>query len=288
MRLLVLMLALALAAVAQNTKMLMSSGELAGLLQDPALVLLHVGSEKDYGEGHIAGSRLIQLSDISVTGESGLRMQLPAVAELVKTLGKYGITGTSRIVVYAAGESIQSATRVWFTLDYLGLGDRAALLDGGLLLWKAEGRTVTSEATAAAKETTFEARPRVDVVVDAAWIADHLQRAGSMQLYDARLPEFYSGASNSGMARAGRIPQAVNVPYPSLLANGRFKPADELRTLLGAKADVPVVTYCHIGMQATVPYFVARYLGLAPRLYDGSFQDWSSRSELPVETSPQR
>ena len=40
-----------------------------------------------------------------------------------------------------------------------------------------------------------------------------------------------------------------------------------------------------IGQQASLLYFVARYLRYDAHLYDGSFQDWSNRSELPVEKS---
>jgi thiosulfate/3-mercaptopyruvate sulfurtransferase len=47
-----------------------------------------------------------------------------------------------------------------------------------------------------------------------------------------------------------------------------------------------VVAYCHIGQQATVVYFVARYLGYDARLYDGSWEDWSAHTELPAEISP--
>jgi thiosulfate/3-mercaptopyruvate sulfurtransferase len=108
-----------------------------------------------------------------------------------------------------------------------------------------------------------------------------------VHLLDARLPEFYSGANAGGMPRAGHIPGARNVPFTSVLGkNGKLKPSRTLRAILnagGGQKPALTVSYCHIGQQATVLYFVARYLGLQARLYDGSFQDWSRRSELPVE-----
>jgi thiosulfate/3-mercaptopyruvate sulfurtransferase len=101
-------------------------------------------------------------------------------------------------------------------------------------------------------------------------------------LVDARTPEFYSGASAGSMQRAGHIPGARSVPFVTLFtASGTFKSASELRQILGSGSE-PLVTYCHIGQQATVPYFAARLLGLEARLYDGSFQEWSGRGELPV------
>ncbi len=276
---------LTLPAVAEDAKMLTTTDQLQSMLRDKSLVLLHVGGDKDYAEGHIPGARLLRLTDISVTGEGGMRMQLPPVADLVKAFGRHGVTDTSKIVLYPAGESIQSATRAWFTLDYLGVGDRASLLDGGLMLWKAQGRPVSTEPAPEVAATTFRVQPNPDAVVDAAWLTYRLGKPEmKMQLYDARLPQYYSGVDAGGMPRAGHIPEAKNVPYSTMVAEDRrLKPASELEQLLAAKKDGPVVTYCHIGMQATVPYFVARYLGYSARLYDGSFQDWSARTELPLE-----
>ena len=92
------------------------------------------------------------------------------------------------------------------------------------------------------------------------------------------------------MPRGGHIPKAKNIPFSSLVeeGNNRFKSATALRELF-SQADVKtgssVATYCHIGQQASLLYFVARYLGYDAHVYDGSFEDWSSRSELPVEKS---
>jgi thiosulfate/3-mercaptopyruvate sulfurtransferase len=161
------------------------------------------------------------------------------------------------------------------------LGDRAALLDGGLAAWRGEGRPL-STVTPPIAPATFTSRPRLEAVADADWLRSRL---GDVTLLDARTPDFHSGANAGGMPRAGHIPGARNIPFNTLWnAERKWKPAAALREMLPAAR--PVVTYCHIGQQATVLYFAARYLGLEARLYDGSFQDWSSRAELPVESAP--
>jgi thiosulfate/3-mercaptopyruvate sulfurtransferase len=269
------------AAVSSAQGLLVSDEWLAGRLGGESLVILHVGSPRDYQAGHIPGARLVALSDISVTGERGLRLELPPVSKLEEAFGKLGVADSSRVVVYAGTESMQSATRVWFTLDYLGAGGRTSLLDGGLGLWRAHGRPLSTEMPCV-EPRRFTARPRPELVVDADWVRQHL-RDSNVTVLDARAPEFYTGANAGEMPRAGHIPGARNVPFGSTLDDQRrLKPADSLRKAIGADGKL-VVAYCHIGQQATLLYFAARYLGLEARLYDGSFQDWSSRPELPVE-----
>lgn len=280
-----LLSALMLLPSAAFAQMLVPAGWLAEHRSDRDIVILHVGTDKDYSAGHIPGARLVTLSDISITGERGLRLELPPVDSLLQALGRLGVSDYSRVVVYAGTESVQSATRVWFTLDYLGLGGRASLLDGGLAQWRAENRALSSETPQVAP-ANFTPHPRPEVVVAADWINGHLKDE-SVKIIDARLPEFYSGANAGNMPRAGRIPGAVSAPFTSFLdENRRFKSKEELAALLkaaGAGKDRTLVSYCHHGQQATVVYFVARYLGFEPRLYDGSFQDWSARTELPVD-----
>ncbi len=66
----------------------------------------------------------------------------------------------------------------------------------------------------------------------------------------------------------------------------RFRDNEVLREMFRKEIEEgrTVVSYCHIGQQASLTYFVARYLGQEARMYDGSMNEWSRNAELPLIT----
>jgi thiosulfate/3-mercaptopyruvate sulfurtransferase len=267
--------------------MIVSTDWLAKHLNDDGLVLLHLGDKKEYEAAHIPGAQYIQTSDISTPRGQGLILELPPVDQLKANFEKFGITDKSRIIVYFGKDQVTPTSRVYFTLDYLGLGERTSILDGGLPAWTAEKRPVTTEV-AAPKPGSFTPHPNAKLVVDAAWVSSNINKSG-VAILDARDAKFYTGESAGNMPRAGHIPSAKSIPFATLVEeSNKFKSPEALRALFqtaGVKPKDSVATYCHIGQQASLLYFVARYLGYDAHLYDGSFQDWSNKADLPVEKS---
>lgn len=269
--------------------LIVSTEWLAQHLKDDSLVLLQVGEKDEYTAGHIPGAQFIQLSDISTPRGQGLALELPSTAQLQNAFEKLGVFNKSRIVIYFGKDWVTPTARVFMTLDYLGLGDRTSILDGGLPAWRAEGRPVTTEVRTPAPGN-FTPHPQQQIVVDAAWVNANLNKPGVMIL-DARASKFYTGEEVGRMPRGGHIPGARNIPFDSVVEDSnKFKSVETLRQLFnaaGVKKGDSVTTYCHIGQQASLLYFVARYLGYDAHLYDGSFEDWSHRPELPVVKSDQ-
>jgi thiosulfate/3-mercaptopyruvate sulfurtransferase len=284
----------AVSAQSPRDTLVVSTSWLGAHLTDPNLVLLHLGVKTDYDTSHIPGARFITLNEVSVsdsTSETGLTLQMPAPEELRTRLEAIGISDTSRVVVSYGRDRIASATRVLYTLDYAGLGKQASLLDGGVDAWVKEGRPMTADVSAVTvgKLATLRIQP---TVVDADFVKAQLGKPGVVVI-DGRLPAFYNGEQTGGSPqrphRTGHITGAKNVPYTDTLdGEQKLKPADALAAMFagaGAKPGDTVVTYCHIGQQATAVAFAARTLGFKVVLYDGSFEDWSRRVELPV-TNP--
>jgi len=271
---------------------LVSTSWLADHLRDPDLVLLHVGDTAEYRAEHLPGARYVSLQDIAVTDRStpnGLTLELPPAADLHDRLAAPGIGDRSRIVVYYGKDWISPSTRVMFTLDYAGLGARSALLDGGMQRWKREGHPVTADVPAPQRGDLSTLHTR-SLVVDADWVRAHSGKP-HVAIVDARDTVFYKGIRTGGRPgaehRTGHIAGAHSVYFATLFdSTNALKPSQELRALFSAAGVQPgdtVVTYCHIGQQASATLFAARVLGHPVLLYDGSFEDWSRRTELPVE-----
>jgi thiosulfate/3-mercaptopyruvate sulfurtransferase len=274
--------------------MLVSTAWLAQHLPDGQTVVLAVGKQDEYAAGHIPGSAYLDSAELrartSGSVPDALTLELPAPDQARDVLSRLGVTDGSRVVLYSTGDNATMTARMYLTLDAMGLGGATSILDGGLMSWRSEGRPTTQDIP---KPThgNVQLCPRNDVVASLDYVRSQMGKPNTA-IVDARLPEYYSGEKIPQQRRAGHIPGAINIPFASLLDdNGRVLPAETLEQKFeaaGAHPGEQVITYCHIGQQASLAYFVARYLGYDARMFDGSWQEWSAHSELPAETSDRR
>ena len=287
MRLMLLLAALcATAALGQSAPalhpdMLVSSAWLARHLKDPNLVLLHVAdTHADYKRGHIPGARFLATGRF-IDNAGTLGSELPSVEALAKTFGELGVTNKTRLVIYSTAW-MPNAARAWFTLDYLGLGDHAALLDGGVEQWLAEGRPVTGLVpTFKAATFTPVAHPEVRASLeDVRQAVDAPAGPGACQVVDSRPPRRF---------QAGHLGGARPLYWQETLQSDEhptFLPPERLQALLaerGLRPGAKVITYCEVGLQASHGYFLMKYLGYDAAMFDGSYQAWMA-AKLPVVT----
>ncbi len=266
--------------------MLVSAEWLRAHLNDPDMVVVHfANNRRDYLQRHIPGARFLWDGWFAPSNPD-LTYEVAPLEDLVRTVESLGISNNSRVVLYYTHGRMTQTARMFVTFDYLGLGPRTSILDGGLEEWVREGGPVTQEIPAF-KEGSFTPRLQPSVIISGDEVLRNLKNH-DVAIVDARTPNFYLG-NGGGRPRPGHIPGAVNIPYSSMADSmNKFLKKEELKNLFDEQnigEQQKVITYCHIGQQASLLYFVARYLGYDASLYDGSFEDWSGREETPV-TNP--
>jgi thiosulfate/3-mercaptopyruvate sulfurtransferase len=246
-----------------------STAWLAQHLDDPSVRIIATGDEGRYGLGHIPGARFLEHMDTL-----GPDHRLLDAERLAAVLGKAGAADGTHIVLY--GNSPMTTGWVYMALASVG-HQKVSMLDGNIELWRSENRPVSTEKPAAASGR-LAVRPATDLAVDAKYVRSQLE-SPAIRLLDVRTTNEWNN---------GHLPGATLVLWQDLYADQRsqkFKSPDEIRALFagaGVKPGQQIVTYCAVGMRASLMLFAARVAGLPARVYVGSWSDWSRDSANPI------
>ena len=293
---------------------LVESAWLAAHLEDDDLRIVDArwrgdGSSRElYQHGHLPGAvHLDWHADLSWTDERGVRDLLLPPEPFAAVIEALGIGDQTRVVAYAETDH-SGAARLWWALRFYG-HEQVAVLNGGWNRWIAEGRPVSTGRPQPAP-THFSPRPQPRWLATAAEIEHVLSESnGMVRLVDTRPPEQYAGRAiwtpggsryfppgqdrlelaDGRLMRGGHIPGALHLHASSTLNARDWTFQDpaaiyELARTRGIEPEHRVITYCGVGISASLGLFalhLAGYRNVA--LYDASWEEWGTDPTRPIE-----
>ena len=275
---------------------IINAGELLKLYKSENIQIFDVTNGKEaksnYDAKHLDGAVFVdlntQLADIKDDAANGGRHPLPSIENFSETLGYFGITPESHIVLYDDKNGSNAAARFWWMLKAVG-HDKVQVLNGGIQEAEKIGFPINSDVVTITKSIPY---PVINWQLPIAGIneVESVSKDTNHLVIDVREAARYKGETEPIDLIAGHIPGAVNAPFAANLdENGLFLPPEKKKKkyskLFQNRNPENIIMHCGSGVTACHSLLAVAYSGLEiPKLYVGSWSEWS-RNNKPFETS---
>ncbi len=283
MKIIFVLFSLSLSLLANNG--FISAHDLSAQLNEPNLILLDVGSEKDYSEGHIGNAQSTQVGKWRHTVDTYMLMNSPK--EIEALMQGYGINNDSKVVIYEHNKEKGLLKASYLALAMARVGFyNVFILDGGTGEWKYHDYAFTTD-THAPEKGDFTAKPDENILVDMAYVKKNI---GKVPMVEARPADFYFGRLDSkGVKRNGHIKGGMSNSWKnSFEEDGLLSPKEKLDEIFYAglelKQDEEVLLYCTGGLEASMNWFVlSRVMHFKNlKVYDASLRQWGNQTDTPM------
>ena len=167
--------------------------------------------------------------------------------------------------------------------------ERSYVLDGGYEKWDDENLPTEAFPTVVSPNSGYTVSKSADIRAEGDYVLTRLRNPSSI-VWDVRRRSEYTGQEVRAN-RGGHIPSAVHLEWDNLLKDENgikvLKSEQEIELILqmaGITRDVEIIAHCQTGIRSSYATLVLLSLGYNAKNYDGSWLEWASCQNYPIET----
>tara|TARA_B100000401_G_C52716722_1_gene676578 strand:+ start:201 stop:1025 length:825 start_codon:yes stop_codon:yes gene_type:complete len=258
-------------------------------IKDEKLILLDASFPKIGGNESseldnitIPGARFFDLKGNFSDTSSPFPNTMPSEEQFERECKKLGINQDSTLIVFD-NKGIYSSPRIWWMFKIMG-HDKVSVLNGGLPEWVNKGFSTCRREIKIYELGNFKAHFHTRFVKRYEDILNTIL-SNTYTIVDARSEGRFNGTEKEPRAslKSGNIPNSVNIPFKTVLENGKFKSAAQLKKIFNAKClgSKDLIFTCGSGLTACIILLASELAYKKSQfVYDGSWTEWAEKQNL--------